>query len=86
MSAAYISRCRVIIRAVNRSSVRTRRFSTGAEVVVDEAVVDPRLLGQAPSGDARSAGVDEHALGRVEESLLGGRARRRLGHAGVDIL
>ena len=48
-----------------------------AEVVVDEAVVDARLLGQAPRGDARVAGVDEHALGRVEESLLGGRARSR---------
>ena len=52
----------------------------GAEVVADEAVVDPSLLGQTPSGDARSAGVDEHALGCVEESLLRSRARRRLGH------
>ena len=48
-----------------------------AEVVVDEAVVDARLLGQTPRRDARVAGVDEHALGRVEESLLGGRARGR---------
>ena len=28
MSAAYISRCRVICRSVNRSSIRTSRFST----------------------------------------------------------
>ena len=40
-------------------------------------MVDPRLLGQAPRRDARVAGVDEHALGRIEESLLGGRARSR---------
>ena len=40
-------------------------------------MVDTRLLGQAPSGDARIAGVDEHALGRVEEGLLRGRARSR---------
>ena len=49
----------------------------GAEVVVDEAVVDARLFGQAPRRDAWIAGVEEHALGRVEESLLGGRARSR---------
>ena len=48
-----------------------------AEVVVDEAVVDAGLLGQPPRRDARVAGVDEHALGRVEERLLGGRARSR---------
>ena len=50
-----------------------------AEVVVDEAVVDARLLGQAPRGDTRVTGVDEHALGRVEKGLLRRRARRRLG-------
>ena len=46
-------------------------------------MVDARLLGQAPSRDARVAGGDEHALGRVEEGLLGGRARGRdLGYVG----
>jgi len=44
---------------------------------VDETVVDAGLLGQSPRGDARVAGVEENALGRVEESLLRGRARSR---------
>ena len=45
-----------------------------AEVVVDEAVVDARLLGQPPRRDPGVADLDEQPLGRVEERLLGGRA------------
>ena len=59
MSAAYISRWRAISRSVNRSSVAHEQVLDRAEVVMDKAVVDARLLGQAPGGDARVTGVDE---------------------------
>ena len=42
-----------------------------AEVVVDEAVVRPGLLGHPPRRDPGCADVDEQPLGRVEERLLG---------------
>ena len=44
-----------------------------AEVVVDEAVVDARLLGEPARRDARVADVDEQPLGGVEQRLLGRR-------------
>jgi hypothetical protein len=48
---------------------------------VNEPVVEPGLLGQPARRDARVTDVHEQALGRVEEGLLRGRARGRLGYA-----
>jgi hypothetical protein len=45
-----------------------------AEVVVDEAVVDARLLGEATGCDPGVTELNEKPLGRIEKSLLGGRA------------
>jgi hypothetical protein len=44
---------------------------------VDQAVVDIRLLRQPPRRDAGMADLDQQTLGRVEEGVLGGRARYR---------
>jgi hypothetical protein len=44
---------------------------------VDEAVVDAGFLGQPPGGDPGGADLYEQPLGRVEQGLLGSRARRR---------
>ena len=41
------------------------------EVVVDEAVVRPGLLGNSPRRDACRADLDEQPLGGVEQRLLG---------------
>jgi hypothetical protein len=38
---------------------------------VDETMVGPRLLGHPPRRDAGGADLDEQALGRVEQRLLG---------------
>jgi hypothetical protein len=45
-----------------------------AEVVVDEAVIDPGLLGEAPRRDAGVADLDKQPLGSVEQRVLCGRA------------
>jgi len=50
----------------------------GAEVVVDETVVDARLLGEAPRRNSRVADVDEQPLGGVEQRLFRRRAGTRL--------
>ena len=41
-----------------------------AEVVVHEAMVRTRLLGERPGGDPRVPDADEQALGSVQERLL----------------
>jgi hypothetical protein len=50
----------------------------GAEVVVDETVVDAGLLGEAPRRDTRIADLDQEPLGRVEERFLRRRTSRGL--------
>jgi hypothetical protein len=50
---------------------------------VDEAVVDPGLLGEPTGRDAGVADVDEQLLRRVEERILRGRAGRGLSR-GLD--
>jgi hypothetical protein len=42
-----------------------------SEVVMDEAVVGPGLVGHPTRGDLCCADVDEQPLGGVEEGLLG---------------
>ena len=42
----------------------------GAEVVVDEAVVDARLLGHQPGGDGGVPDAHQQTLGRIEQRLL----------------
>ena len=49
-----------------------------AEVVVDEAVIQARLVSEASRRDAGVADLDQKALGRVEKGVLGGRACRGL--------
>ena len=54
-----------------------------SEVVVDEAVVHPGLLGDPPRRDPGCADLDEQPLGGVEERLLGlvSWANRNLRHS-----
>jgi hypothetical protein len=42
----------------------------GAEVVVDETVIDARLLGEPPRRNSRVANVDEQPLRGVEQRLF----------------
>ena len=54
-----------------------QQFLHRAEVVVDQAVVEPCLFGELARRDGGVADADEQALGRVEEGLLCIFARRR---------
>jgi hypothetical protein len=53
------------------------------EVVVDEAMVDSRLVRQPPCADAGVSDIHKQSLGRVEERVLRRRAGGGHDHVGA---